>query len=104
MPKGGHPSNLTPFPKGVSGNPKGRPKTRILREYARKILEEQDQEGRSKVAQELIDILLKYARKGSLGHLQELRHLLESDEPGAGTSGNSLDSDSISKLIAKLCR
>ena len=101
----GNISNLKPFPKGVTGNPNGRPKTKIIREYARKIVEEQSPDGKKKIAEELVEILLKFARRGSLGHLQQFLQLVESDTPGAGWSGDAkLDADAVAKLISKICR
>jgi hypothetical protein len=58
----------TRFRRGMSGNPHGRPKTKIIRDYARKIAEERDSTTKPIIAEELIHILLKYARRGSLGH------------------------------------
>lgn len=83
----------------------GRPKTKIIREYARKIVQEEDPKTKKLIAQECVEILIKYARKGSLGHLQQFLQLIESDIPGAGWTGDGkLDSDSLAKLVAKLCR
>jgi hypothetical protein len=48
---------------------------------------------------------LKYARRGSLGHLQQFIQLVESDEPGADWNGSGqLDGDAIAQLVKKLCR
>ena len=95
----------TRFRSGKSGNPKGRPRTRIIRDFARRIAEEKSPDGQRIIAEECVRILLKYARRGSLGHLQQFIQLVESDEPGAGWNGSGqLDGDAIAKLCAKLCR
>jgi hypothetical protein len=95
----------TRFRPGVSGNAKGRPRTRIIRDFARKIAEEQSPDGQRIVAEECVRILLKYARRGSLGHLQQFIQLVESDEPGAGwPGGDQLDGGAIARLVGKLCR
>lgn len=96
-------ANLRPWPKGVTGNPHGRPRTKIIREYARKIVEEKSPDGRKIIAQELVELLLKFARKGSLGHLQQFLALIESD--AATTTGTgTLDTDAINRLVQKLLR
>jgi hypothetical protein len=95
----------TRFQPGASGNPKGRPRTKIIRDFARKVAEEKDPTGQRLIAEELVHILLKYARRGSLGHLMQFIQLVESDEPGAGWNGSEqLDGDAIARLYAKLCR
>ena len=96
------------FRPGVSGNPAGRPRTKIVRDYARRIVEEKDPQTKKILAQECVELLIKFARKGSLGHLQQFIQLVESDAPGAGWPGSGeqsrLDSDSVAKLISKICR
>jgi len=95
----------TQFQPGVSGNAKGRPRTKIIRDFARRIVEESDPTGRQTIAEECVRLLLKFARRGSLGHLQQFLQLVESDAPGAGWPGDSrLDVDAIAKLTAKICR
>lgn len=104
-PGWGNKENLKMWPKGQSGNPNGRPKTRIIRELARKLAEEKSPSGRQTIAEELVQILIKFARKGSLGHLQQFLQLIESDIPGAGWGQDAkLDADAIAKLATKLCR
>ena len=96
---------MTRFRPGTSGNARGRPRTKILREFARRIAEQPDPSGQRIIAEELVHILLKYARRGSLGHLQQFIQLVESDEPGADWNGSGqLDGDAIAQLVKKLCR
>ncbi len=104
MPRTGRVENLKPWPKGVSGNKQGRPKTKIIRDYVRKIIEEKDPKTQKAIAEQCAEALIKFAKRGSLGHLQAVLNLTESDSPGAGSEGNKLDSDSVAKLIDKLCR
>jgi hypothetical protein len=95
----------TRFKKGHARPGPGRPKTRIIREYARKIVEEKDPTGKKIIAQELVEVLLKYARKGSLGHLQQFIQLVESDASGTGwPASRQFDSDGVNQLIEKLLR
>ena len=94
----------TRFRPGTSGNAKGRPRTKIIRDFARRMAEEKDPSGQRVIAEECVRILLKYARRGSLGHLQQFIQLVESDEPGAGWNGQGLDTDAVNRLVAKLCR
>jgi hypothetical protein len=95
----------TRFRPGKSGNPRGRPRTKLIREYARRIIEEKAPGKQHTIAEELVRVLVKHALRGSLGHFQQLLQLVESDTPGAGWPGaNQLDQDATAKLIAKLCR
>ena len=96
----------TRFRPGTSGNAKGRPRTRIIRELRRaRCAEQPDPTGQRLIAEEMVHILLKYARRGSLGHLQQFIQLVESDEPGAGwPASGQLDGDAIERLVTKLCR
>jgi hypothetical protein len=56
----------------------------------------------------LVWLLVKYARRGSLGHLQQFLQLIESDVAGAGWNGSDLaqqlDADATARLVTKLCR
>ena len=66
---------------------------------------EPDPTGKQLIAEELVETLLKYARRGSLGHWQQFLQLIERDTPGAGRTGDSrLDADAVAKLTIKLCR
>ncbi|GAA4299519.1 DUF5681 domain-containing protein [Nibribacter koreensis] len=57
--KGGNPQNLKPFPKGVSGNPKGRP---VLPDLKDLLEEELGDEG----TREIIKGLKSAAKKGNV--------------------------------------
>jgi hypothetical protein len=69
----------TRFKPGQSGNPQGRPRTKIFRDIAREIVEMVDTKRKKDRARILIDTLFKHAEKGSLGHFKEIHRLLEED-------------------------
>jgi hypothetical protein len=95
----------TRFRPCVSGNAKGRPRTKILRDICGRIAEEKDQKSQRRVAEQLARVLVKFALRGSLGRWQQLLQLIESDSPSTGWPGSDhFDGDAINRLIAKLCR
>ena len=66
--------NLRPWPKGVSGNPGGRPKSKSLSEAYRDRLERivpDDPEGRT-FAEKIAEVLAKKALKGDVQAAREL--------------------------------
>jgi hypothetical protein len=69
----------TRFRPGVSGNPTGRPRTKILRDWARKVAEESDPTRKQLIAEEIVRALVKRALRGSLRHFQQFLELVESD-------------------------
>jgi Family of unknown function (DUF5681) len=70
----------TRFKPGISGNPAGRPRTKFLRNIARDLIEMVDNtKSKKHRAQRLIEVLLKEAEKGSLGHFKQVLNLLEED-------------------------
>jgi ribosomal protein L17 len=69
----------TRFKPGVSGNPAGRPRTKIFREIAREIVGMVDTKTKKERARKLIDALVKQAENGSLGHFRQVLNLLEED-------------------------
>jgi hypothetical protein len=82
----------TQFKPGNKGGP-GRPKTKILREIAREIIEETDPKRKKIRARVLLDALIKRAQEGSLGHFQQLLQLLEADASGINWPGSTIQSD-----------
>jgi hypothetical protein len=104
-PQIGELGKATRFKKGHATPGPGRPKTKIIRDYARRIAEEEDPQTKKLIARECVEILLKYARRGSLGHWQQFLQLVESDASGTGWPGSSnMDADAVQRLIGKLCR
>jgi hypothetical protein len=96
--------NLKPWPKGTSGNPAGRPPTKILREIARELIETKDKKTGKTIGEKLVRLAIARAERGSIRHLQFLADLCET-ETGMGWPGQSqLDGDAIARLVTKLCR
>lgn len=69
----------TRFQPGQSGNPSGRPSTKLLRNIARELAEERNPKKRKQKARVWIEALDRKASKGSLGHFEMLLRLLEED-------------------------
>jgi hypothetical protein len=70
----GHVQNLTPWPKGVSGNPGGRPKKTALSDAIREQLaqvDEKDQAGRTN-AEIIAAALVARAKKGDIRAASEI--------------------------------
>jgi Family of unknown function (DUF5681) len=70
----GRPENLKPWPKGVSGNPQGRPKTAPLSQACREVLAQPvpgDPDGRT-YAQKIAATLAEKAAEGDIRAAQEL--------------------------------
>jgi len=66
-------ANLKPWPKGVSGNPGGRPKKKAITEELERLLEEEAPNGDGKTwAATIAEALLKQAAKGDVRAITEL--------------------------------
>ena len=87
----------TQFKPGESGNPLGRPKTKLLREYARELAEEIDPVKRKIKARILVEALYDKAKRGNLPHFQEFLRLLEEDT--SVRTRMDLDSESAAPMI-----
>jgi hypothetical protein len=92
----------TRFKPGKSGNPTGRPPTKLLRNIAREIAEEIDPKRKSIKGRILVDALYKKAAKGHLGHFQEFARLLEEDLGTdlriSGPGGGPIDLDVAARM------
>jgi hypothetical protein len=77
--KRGRLENLKPWKPGQSGNPSGRPRTKILRDITREIVEMVDTKKKKHRARLLIDTVFRQAEKGSLGHFKAIQGMLEED-------------------------
>ena len=60
------------FRPGQSGNPGGRPKTKLITQAYRELLEQLDPEEKKTLAQILARNAVKHARKGNLAALKEI--------------------------------
>jgi hypothetical protein len=70
--------NLKPWPKGVSGNPGGRPKTKPFTEELARLLEQKAPKGRGQTwAAVIAQALLLKARKGDVRAITELANRTE---------------------------
>ena len=74
----GHLQNLKPWPKGVSGNPGGRPKKKpITDELERLLLDEAPDAGGRMWATVIAEALLYQARRGDVRAITELANRVE---------------------------
>jgi hypothetical protein len=64
---------------GKSGNPSGRPKSKIFRQLAREIIEEIDPIAQKARARLAVESLIAGAVGGSISHFQQLIKLIEED-------------------------
>ncbi len=107
--KSGRPENLTPWVKGQSGNPAGRPKKKPITEAYERLLEEKvpgDPKGRT-WAQALAESMMRQALKGKIQAAIEVTDRTEGrpsqavDMNHSGSVGVNVD-DVRRKLAAKL--
>ena len=69
----------TRWQPGISGNPLGRPATKIFREVAREIAGMVDTKTKKTRVRKLMERAFKEAEKGSLGHFKQIHRLIEED-------------------------
>ncbi|MGB8888853.1 MAG: DUF5681 domain-containing protein [Candidatus Korobacteraceae bacterium] len=70
--------NLKPWPKGVSGNAGGRPKTKLLTDELERLLGEKAPKGKGQTwAAVIAEALLKRASKGDVRAITELGNRVE---------------------------
>jgi hypothetical protein len=70
--------NLKPWPKGVSGNPGGRPKKKLISDELGRLLQEEALDGTGKTwAAVIAESLLKEAAKGNVRAISELANRVE---------------------------
>ena len=74
----GHVQNLRPWPKGVSGNPGGRPKKKLITDELERLLEQEAPEAPHKSwATVIAEALLNQARRGDVRAIAELANRIE---------------------------
>jgi hypothetical protein len=74
----GHAHNLKPWPKGVSGNPGGRPKKKLVTDELERLLEAEAPEAGGRTwATVIAEALLHQARKGDVRAITELINRIE---------------------------
>ena len=74
---GGKNQNLKPWPKGVSGNPGGRPKKRLISDELERLLQQSPNAGGKTCAAALAEVLLEHALKGDLRAIAEVANRVE---------------------------
>ena len=74
----GRVQNLRPWPKGVSGNPGGRPRKSLISDEIERLLEQDSPNARDKTwATALAEVLLRKALKGDLRAIAEVANRVE---------------------------
>jgi HPt (histidine-containing phosphotransfer) domain-containing protein len=74
----GHVQNLRPWPKGVSGNPGGRPKKKLITDEIERLLEQEAPDATGKTwATVIAQALLNQARMGDVRAIAELANRTE---------------------------
>ena len=97
----GNTRNLKPWPKGVSGNPGGRPKTKPLTEEIERLLEREAPKGKGRTwAAVIAEALLTKAGKGDVRAITELANRIE----GRPFQAVGLDLDTNQDLVEALAR
>ena len=94
-------ANLKPWPKGVSGNPGGRPKKKAITEELDRLLEEESPNGDGKTWAVIIaEALLKQAAKGDVRAITELANRIEGKpvQPIAAEAGGL---EGLAEIIAE---
>jgi hypothetical protein len=98
----GHAQNLKPWPKGVSGNPGGRPKKKLVTDELERLLqvEAPDAGGRT-WATVIAEALLHQARKGDVRAITELTNRIEGKPLQPVELSGDNDLDTLAEMIEK---
>ena len=97
----GNPTSLKPWPKGVSGNPGGRPRKQpITEELQRLLLEDAPNHSGEKWATVIAEALLQQASKGDVRAISELTNRIE----GKPVQALNVSSDAMDGLAERLQR
>ena len=93
--------NLTPWQKGTSGNPGGKPRTKLLTSHIAALLEQEAPKSNGRTwAAVIAEALLKKARKGDVRAITELANRLE----GKPVQAVAMDMNASISLAERLQR
>jgi hypothetical protein len=100
-----NPKNLKPWPKGVSGNPGGRPKLKPLTEELERLLEQEAPKSKGQTwAAVIAEALVKRASKGDVRAIAELGNRIEGRPVQAVELDANLNDSIVERLQAGLRR
>jgi Family of unknown function (DUF5681) len=98
----GYAQNLKPWPKGVSGNPGGRPKKKLVTDELERLLQvEAPEAGGRTWATVIAEALLQQARKGDVRAITELTNRIEGKAPQPVELSGDDDLDTLAEMIEK---